>query len=178
MELPIPFRSNPGAFNTQGDTRLINCYAQAEGPENKAQIVLRSHPGLKRFGNDATSACRGMFYNKDDDLIYTANGFQLYKKAEDGTLTALSVIPGTDTAQFARNDAATPITMMVAGFRAYEISAGAATYRPYPFNPAGVTFCGGRFLFGCRMGRFGIPISIQRMLEGHLSLKRNMTLMG
>ena len=147
MELPIPFRSNPGAFATQGNAKLINCYAQQEGPDNKAQIVLRSHPGLKRFGNDALSPCRGMIFVEEDDLIYTANGFQLYKKESDGTLTSLTIIPGEDTAYFARNDAAAPLTVLVAGQRAYEITEGAATYKGYDFTPLGVTFCGGRFVF-------------------------------
>lgn len=145
--IPIPLRSNPGDFNPNSEAIVFNAFAQFDGPEAKVASRLKACAGLKRFGGDANSPCRGMFYTDDDDVIYSANGFGLYKTAEDGTLTKLATIPGENPVYFARNDAEPALTMLVAETLVYEIKEGAATYKNYDFTPLGVTFAAARFLF-------------------------------
>lgn len=153
MQIPIPLRSNPGAFKLQGEATVLNAYAQFEGPEAKAATILRSCAGLKRFGNDAAAPCRGMIHIEEDDVVYHVNGLNLYQKESDGTLTQMAIIPGNGPVHFARNDAEPPLTMVVAEGLAYEISEGSATFKKYDFTPAGVTFAGGRFLLWESSGR-------------------------
>lgn len=147
MQIPIPLRSNPGAWKSQGEARLFNCYAQFEGPEAKAASALISCPGQKDFGNLADGHSRGMIFVEEDDVGYVANGFHLQKLAEDGTVTELTIIPGDDPVYFTRNDAEPPITLMSTNTLVYVIKEGAANYKSYDFTPQGVTFCGGRFVF-------------------------------
>ena len=153
MQIPIPLRSNPGAFKLQGEATVLNAYAQFEGPEAKAATILRACAGLKRFGNDAAAACRGMIYIEEDNVVYTVNGLNLYKMEENGTLTQLQLIPGDGPVYFARNDAEPPLTMVVSNGLVWEISNGTITFKSYDFTPAGVTFSGGRFLFWESNGR-------------------------
>lgn len=153
MQIPIPLRTNPGITRLQGDALVLNAFAQFEGPEAKAATILRACAGLKRFGNDAQASCRGMIFIEEDNVIYTANGFNLYKKAENGTLTQMTIIPGDGPVYFARNDAEPPLTMLVANGLVWEIKEGVATFKKYDFTPVGVTFSGGRFLFWEVSGR-------------------------
>ena len=159
---PLPTRSNPGTFPVSGEPRLINCYAQDSGNDQKAPVILIPCAGQKRFSSTAGNACRGMIFVQEAETntgrIYSANGFGLWSIEEDGTKTNIKLISGSGNVYFARNDINEVETMMVANQKAYVIKNNAATFKTYDFIPDGVTFCGGYFVMwiadGQNKGRF------------------------
>lgn len=156
-QIPIPLRSNPGAYKLQGEPRLINCYPQSEGEELRAETVLIPSPGMKRFqSTDTEYPCRGMLYIEEDDRLYVAAGYSIWSIQENGTKTKLVMIPGPGYVYFARNDATNPQCVCVARNRAFIMQGGAAVYKRYHFIPSGVTFCGGYFVFWEDTGRFWV----------------------
>lgn len=155
---PLVNRSNPGAFPVSGEPRLVNCYAQEGGSDQKAPITLIPCAGQKRFSTTAGAPCRGMIFVEEEDRIYSANGFGLFAIEADGTKTNIKLISGSNNVYFARNDTLEVETMMVSDSKAYVIKNNVATYKAYDFIPDGVTFCGGYFVFwiadGENQGRF------------------------
>lgn len=159
----LPIRSNPGVVRNQGEPRIINCYSEHGGGDQKAPVALVACPGQKRFSSTTQSPCRGMIYIEEavnnTGRIYSANGFGLWSIEADGTKTKIySNISGSDGVYFARNDNLEVDCVMVSENRAYIIKNNAATFKKYDFEPAGVTFCGGYFVFwiadGANKGRF------------------------
>lgn len=158
----LPLRSNPGIVKNQGSARIINCYAEPGGSDQKAPVTLVACAGQKRFSSTTGNACRGMIFVKEAEAntgrIYTANGFGLWSIEEGGTKTNIKLISGSGNVYFARNDINEVETMMVANQRAYVIKNNAATFKAYDFTPDGVTFCGGYFVMwiadGQNKGRF------------------------
>lgn len=158
----IPLRSNPGIVKNQGSARVINCYAEAAGADQKAPVTLVACAGQKRFSTTADSPCRGMIFIEEaasnTGRIYSANGFGLWSIQADGTKTNIKLISGDTGVFFARNDVLDVDCMMVSDNRAYIIKNDAVTSITYDFTPSGVTFCGGYFVFwvgdGANKGRF------------------------
>ena len=158
---PIPVRSNPGIVKNQGEPRIINCYAESSGGDQKAPVTLVACAGQKRFSSSTGSPCRGMIYIEEAETtgrIYSANGFGLWSIQEDGTKTNIQLISGSTNVYFARNDVVDVDCMMVSDRKAYVIKNDAATFKSYDFIPDGVTFCGGYFVLwiaeGTNKGRF------------------------
>lgn len=167
-ELPIPLRSNPGAFRLQGEPRIINAYPQNEGDELKARNVLVPVSGQTRFGGslDLLSPCRGMIFIQEENEFYCVAGFGLHSVDANGTGTKLLTVAGGGNVYFARNDAETVQTVCVIEGRAYIIEGGTATYTPYSFTPKGVTFCGGYFVFWEDKGRFWVSALRDTTVDG------------
>lgn len=113
-QLPIPLRSNPGTFKVSGSPKLINCYAEPNGEDNKAPYALTPVPGLSVLGSALDGKCRGMLHLVDDDRLYSVNGFYLYEIESDGTKTNKGLVPGTGQVWMARNDAIVPQIVIVA----------------------------------------------------------------
>lgn len=113
-QLPIPLRSNPGVYKVSGSPKLINCYAEPTGDDNKAPFALIPVPGLSVLGSEVGGACRGMLHMVDDDRLYSVNGFYLYEIESDGTKTNKGLVPGTGQVWMARNDAIVPQIVIVA----------------------------------------------------------------
>lgn len=96
MNIPLPLRSNPAAIRFVGETRVINCYPEQVGDENRSPVELRCIPGQNDFAEPSDVASRGMIEMVELGAIYSVHGFTVYKVDEDGNATALSgVIPGT-----------------------------------------------------------------------------------
>ena len=160
--VPLPVRSNPGIVKNQGEPRIINCYAESSGADQKAPVTLIACAGQKRFSTSTNAPCRGMIYIEEavsnTGRIYSANGFGLWSIQEDGTKTNIYLISGSDNVYFARNDVLEVDCMMVSDQKAYLIKNDAVSYKKYDFEPSGVTFCGGYFVFwiaeGANKGRF------------------------
>lgn len=158
----IPLRSNPGIVKNQGSAKIINCYAEQGGGDQKSPVALVACAGQKRFSSTTSSPCRGMIYieeaESDTGRIYSANGFGLWSIEEDGTKTNIQLISGNTSVFFARNDVLAVDCIMVSDNKAYVIKNNAATYKSYDFTPSGVTFCGGYFVYwvadGANKGRF------------------------
>ena len=155
MEIKIPFRSNPGAYKVQGSPKLVNAFMELGGPDQKSPYTLTPCAGLKSFGSsDMGGRCRGMIYLEDEDLIYTVQGFSLYKVTESGTVTRIARMPGQDDVYIARNDALDPDIVIISSGQVFVLKDDTLTTKiDYDFTPVGVTFVGGYFFFWTAEGR-------------------------
>lgn len=155
--LPIPHQSNPGPFKVNGEPKVVNAYAEAGGDDNKSNFSLIPVAGIKTFGPDSGSGCRGMLYLEDEAFLYTVKGLQVYKVEEDGTSTALGFIGGDGPVFMARNDAEQQEVMISADGNSYEIKNGVLTLKKYTSEAVdgtvtdlafeGVAYIDGYFVF-------------------------------
>lgn len=94
--IPFPLRSNPGPVTFMGETRLINCFAEQIGQENRSPVSFVSIPGQTVFSTPTDVPTRGMIEVQQLGIAYSLHGATLYKIVADGTATALTgVIPGS-----------------------------------------------------------------------------------
>lgn len=166
--LPVPYRSNPGAFKVMGSPKVINAYAEAGGEDNKANFSLLPVGGIKNFGSEVGSGCRGLMYLEKEKLLYAVQGAQAYEVQSDGTSTALGFVASTGPVYMARNDAAQQDLVIVGDKKAFVIKDGEFTLNNYTetnvdsdgvetisvLNFVGVTYVGGYFVFWLENGRF------------------------
>ena len=105
---PIAFRTNQSKYAYQGQTQLLNCYAEAQGTDAKSPVAVVPCPGMTLFASITTTACRGAIYLPDLDKAYSVHQNSVYKITYDGTsatVTRIGVIPGSDIVQISRNQA-------------------------------------------------------------------------
>lgn len=148
--LPIPLRSNPGAYKIDGQPKVFNAYAVLGGQDRKSTSSLVPCTGLKAFGEDTEGACRGMIYIEEEATLFTVNGLRIFKFDSAGTKTELGLLTGEEPIIWARNDAENVETLIVADGLAYTITDATLGYAPNILPdgrvPAGVTLVGGYFL--------------------------------
>lgn len=101
--VPIALRSNPGRYSFLGSPRLVNAYAEQQGPDNKQPYAVLPCPGLSQFSAVTDTPCRGMIYLEDLDLIYTIHSSLVYKVNSSGMSTYVGILPGYDQVQISRN---------------------------------------------------------------------------
>lgn len=154
MQLPIPLRSNPGAFKFLGEPKIINAYAEVGGEDNKTVSALLPHKGLTAFGTEMGGPCRGGIFINEDSALYTVQGGSLYKTVSNGTNTHIGAIGGAGSVQFVRNDASTPQSIALTSAAAFVIEGGSLQYLPYDFTPIDVAFMKGRFIYPLSDGTF------------------------
>lgn len=147
-ELALPLRSNPGVYKLSGAPRLVNCYAERQGDDNKAPYAILPVPGLAAFGSELPGPCRGMIYLIDDVELYSVNGFYLYQITSSGTKTSKGLVPGTGKVWLARNNATNTQLMVVAEGQVKVLESGTFTGKVYHsgFTPLGVVEIGGYFI--------------------------------
>jgi hypothetical protein len=107
-QAPIAFRTNESKYSFLGEPRLINCYAEQQGPDTKAPMAVVPCPGLVTFCTPTDRPCRGTIYLPDMDCAYSVHSTSVYKITYDGTTataTRVGIIPGTDAVQLSRNQA-------------------------------------------------------------------------
>lgn len=154
MQVPIPLRSNPGAFSYLGEPRVINGYAETTGKDSKTVSALLPHNGLTAFGLETAGECRGGIYIEDASAVYTVNGGQCYKHISDGTWTSLGAIGGSGFVRFVQNDAPTPQTIALTSAAPFVIESDNLQYLDYDFSPVDVAFHFGRFIYPLSDGKF------------------------
>lgn len=154
MQIPLPLRSNPGAYKYLGEPKLINGYAEIGGEDNKTVTALMPHKGMEAFGLEMGGPCRGGIYINEDDALYTVQGGQLYKTISDGSFTTVAAIGGEGAVRFSRNDAATELVVAVTSAAVFLLEAGSLLYLDYEFTPVDAVFLKGRFVYPLVSGKF------------------------
>jgi hypothetical protein len=94
--LAFPLRSNPSPVRFMGEARLINCFPEETGPENRNPVAILSIPGQTEFADVTDIASRGMIAIDEANVAYSLHGSTLFEIAEDGTPTEIiGVVPGS-----------------------------------------------------------------------------------
>lgn len=128
IPLILPTESNPAKYGHAGRTRLVNCYATAEGEATKSNAQLHTVYGLANYVNvSAGQRVRGLF-SLDRNTLLAVVGRFLYRIDSAGTVTAIGGIPTDGAVQMVGNgrlDA--PQVMIVTNGRAYVYQAGVLT---------------------------------------------------
>jgi hypothetical protein len=109
--LPVAFKSNPGKYNFQGTTQLINAYAEKLGDDAKATLGVMPSEGVVQFVDTGAGPCRGLIYLEDLNKLYSVHPSSVYRITYNGTTatsTRIGTIPGTDNVQLSRNQKADP----------------------------------------------------------------------
>lgn len=88
--LKFPLRSKPAAFKFMGEPRLMNCFPEEIGEEQKSPVAILSIPGQDVLSTPSEDPSRGMFPIDDDSVIYSAHLSKLYKVNSAGTATAVT----------------------------------------------------------------------------------------
>lgn len=109
--MDIAFRTNEGKYSFLGSPRLINCYAEQQGPDAKAPLAVVPCPGMLLFASPTDRPGRGTIYLDDLDCAYSVHSSSVYKVTYNGTSATtlrIGALPGTDPVQLSRNQASTP----------------------------------------------------------------------
>lgn len=159
MLVPLNFgiQSNPGRYGTDGTGSLINCYAEARGPEGKSPIVVYADPGLKSFGTfSATKGTRGLI--ELGDVLYWVVDRQIRKVDATGTSTFIAGLADDGKVTMARNTkSGTPqIAIATQGGLRFVLENDQLTPIADPDlpPPIGVEFEGGYILYLLPSGEF------------------------
>lgn len=160
-EVRLPYRSNPAPYKLFGSPRLVNAYAEVTGDDNKAPYALVPCVGLTALGDDVTGPCRGMIWLEEDSKLYAVFGYFVYSVTSAGVKTQIDLIGGEGPVSIARNDASNTQVVIVTDGRAYVLESNTLTLQNYIdddgnelFTPAGVTQCGGYFVYWQGDGQF------------------------
>jgi hypothetical protein len=98
--------SNPARYGQDGNTRLINCYAEHAGAEGKMQWPLYASDGLTSFATLGTSeGVRAML--PLSSALYVVAGRLVYSVDLTGTATVLGGIPTDGPVYMAANSRGT-----------------------------------------------------------------------
>lgn len=167
--LRLPYRSNPGTYRVEGEPRLINCYAEPLGDDNKGPYSLQACAGLIPHASEVVGACRGMIWLEDDQKLYAVFGYFLYDVATDGTKTQVGYVAGTKPVFLARNDADTTQVLIQSDGRIFSLIDGTLALQSYVDDDGNslfadadgndrmivsVTQSGGYFVIGLADGTF------------------------
>lgn len=152
----IPFGS--GSAQTESlpvsAQRMVNCYLQEAPALGKTPVATPRAAGQKAFATISTSGdFRGAI--RHSGVLYAVHGTTLYKITNDGTVTNLGTIPGTDRVGISSNGSQLSIS---AGGQlyVYETSLSAATDPDFP-SISWLDFLDGYTIFGfADAGQFGI----------------------
>ncbi len=105
--LPIALRTNQSKFSFAGEAQLINAYAEQQENDAKAPYAVLPAAGLTTFTTVTDTPGRGQIALEDLDRVYSVHSTSVYKYTEDGTVTRIGTLPGSDQVQLSRNQAAT-----------------------------------------------------------------------
>ncbi len=126
VSLQLPTESNPARYGHAGRTRLVNCYATAEGDETKSKLQIHTCYGTSSYVTiNAGSKVRGLF-SLDENTLLAICGRYLYTVDSAGTVNLVGGIPTDGPVQMVRNrrqDA--PQVLIVSDGRAYVYQGGA-----------------------------------------------------
>lgn len=111
VSVPIAFRSGSPRYSFTGNSRLLNAYAEQQGSDGKAPMVVLPCPGMVQCASVTDTPNRGLIYLDDLDVAYSVHSSGVYKIALSTsspfalTATRIGIIPGADQVQISRNQA-------------------------------------------------------------------------
>jgi hypothetical protein len=106
--LPFAWETNVSKYDFSGEAKLINAYAEVQGKDAKSPLSALPCYGLTLFTAVTDTPQRGSIELEDLDCIYTVHSTSVYKVVEDGTVTRIGTIPGSDIVEMSRNQATVP----------------------------------------------------------------------
>lgn len=166
VPLVLPRESVKGRSGQEANTRLINGYFEHLGSDDsgKALYAVYAAPGLSRFDSGTqTGAERGMIALDDTNMIALL-GTQLCNITNEGVLTVIGAIPGTDRVTMARNMNGTPQIGIVTTSGSYYLLQGGVLSTPSEADlpiPNSITYVRGYFVFSISDGRiFSSPFDV------------------
>lgn len=107
----IAFRSNPARYSFAGTARLLNAYAEQQGPDAKAPLAVLPCPGMVSCCTVTDTPNRGNIFLDDLACGYAVHSSSVFKyvKTSDSpftlTATRIGTLPGIDQVQMSRNQA-------------------------------------------------------------------------
>lgn len=109
VALPVAFQSNPGRYNFEGTTQLVNAYAEQRGQDAKGPLSVLPCDGVVEFADIAVSGpCRGLHFMEDLDKLYGFTPSSVTKYESDASGIRIGTIPGNDIVQTSRNQKTDP----------------------------------------------------------------------
>jgi hypothetical protein len=100
--LALPARSSPGRFGVEAASRLINCYAEALGPDGKSQIAAYVTEGLDTWKTVAADGgCKCLLAT--ENYLYGVAGTKMFAIDASGTITILLTYSTAGPCYMARN---------------------------------------------------------------------------
>jgi hypothetical protein len=104
IDVPIPFPtgSNPGKSRAETGGRIVNGFVEPLAEDAENPFVIRRAPGLKAFGDSGQTGYRGAMLA--GPAVYAAFAGELVKFDDEGVVTALGNLDGTEPVSFARNN--------------------------------------------------------------------------
>lgn len=125
-----PLSSRPGLSDAESAGRLINAFAEKLGDGARAPVSIRRSPGLSRFVDLGVTGPRGM--RQVGAVVLAAYRNTLVRISEDGTVSAVGPLPGSERITIARNNRQpTPDAVAVTELGAYRITVDGA---PQPLS--------------------------------------------
>lgn len=162
VAVQIAFQSNPGRYNFEGTTQLVNAYAEKRGDDAKGPLSVLACDGIVTAVSTAFGTCRGLKYMEDLDKLYGFNPSSAYRyTSSGGTITGarIATIPGVDWVELSRNRKTDPqlIVRHNAGVQVIESdSASFVTDEDLPDNIVTQTTAAGYTSYGEANGRYTI----------------------
>jgi hypothetical protein len=154
LSLNFGLSSQKGRFKLDNSAELLNCFAEPLMQGGRAQVMLRSSPGLRPFAQTGGGAYRGGYVM--NRRLYVVCGAGLYRVDTDGTATEIAGIAGSGPVMFARNAMTDADVMIGASGATYHMKNEVVTKFESDAMPEaeGVSFIKGRFVFPIADGRF------------------------
>lgn len=153
IPISLGLTSNPGRTPAAGSARLINCYAEVGGDEQKSKTQIWASDGLIEFSTLRSDDVRAAI--EVDGVVYAVCGKRIYAVRSDGTATDIGGIAGDGHVTMARNRRPVPQIGVVCNGSYVVIEGGVA--RPAwdvdLIPPTSVAFSDGYFVFSHADGR-------------------------
>jgi hypothetical protein len=157
--IPIAFRSNEARYKFAGAASLLNAYAEQNGEDAKAPLMVVPADGLVEFAEPTDTPGRGMIFMEDLNVLYSFHSSSAYKIEQDGTSTRIGTVSGITPVQLARNRKVTP-QILVRSDSALQILESDTlrhlTDLDEPDDVISVDYLGGRHIMGQEDGTFTI----------------------
>lgn len=159
----IAFRSDPARYSFAGDARLLNAYAEKQGPDAKAPLAVLPCPGMVSACTVTDTPNRGNIFLDDLACGYTVHSSGVFKWTLVTldpfvlTSTRIGTLPGIDQVEMSRNQADPVQISMHCAAGDYYIEADVVKkVDPLQFPDATVTSenVSGYELYGLASGQF------------------------
>lgn len=149
--VPIAFRTNEARYKFAGAPKLLNAYAEKNGDDAKAPLMVVPADGLVEFAEPADTPCRGMLFMEDLDKLYTFHSSAAYKIIEGGAAERIGTVSGIDPVQLSRNQKATPQLLVRSNANVQILESDTLRYpedTDVPDDVITADFLGGRHILG------------------------------
>jgi hypothetical protein len=157
---PIAFQSNPGRYNFEGVTQLVNAYAEKRGDDAKGPLSVLPADGIAELTDEGEGPCRGLIFMEDLDKVYAFHPSSVYRLTNAAgvvTATRIGTIPGNDQVELSRNQKSDPQLMVRTDSGVQVVESDAASYvldEDLPDEVVSVTVASGYAAYGEANGKF------------------------